>query len=223
MEHLGLAILVPVLGRPHRVRPFLAGVEQTVPGAHVVFIGDPHDQAQREAIEAYSGPVKVSDHYPGGNYASKIRFGVEATDEPLIFTGADDLEFRPNWLKKAKVHLGNGCEVVGVNDLCSERVKAGVHATHFLMTRAYAERSTIDGQPGPFFDGYSHWFCDDELVATAKHRGAIRFALDAHVAHLHPMTGTAPDDETYKKGRSRRRRDRKLFQSREHLWTPRSA
>lgn len=207
---MSLAVLVPVLGRPHRVEPTLKGFD----GFHVLFIADPHDHEEIAALEE-AGADFITVH---GNYATKIHRGVQATTEPLIFTGADDLDPSPDWFAKAHAHLGNGCEVVGVNDLCSQRVQAGIHATHFLMTRDYANEPTIDGGPGPFHQGYSHWYCDDEFVATAQRRDAIKFALDSHVQHLHPMIGTAPDDETYQKGRSKRHADKRLFLRRRQLW-----
>lgn len=208
---MSLAVLVPVLGRPHRVSPTLDGFD----GFHVLFIADPNDHEEIAALR--DAGADFITH--AGGYAEKIQRGVQATNEDLIFTAADDLDPSPDWFAKANAHIGNGCEVVGVNDLCSQRVQAGIHATHFLMTRSYAEWPTIDGQPGPFFQGYSHWYVDDEFVGTAQKRGAIKFALDSHVQHLHPMIGKAPDDETYRKGRADRKRDKALFNRRRHLWT----
>ena len=47
-----LAILVPVLGRPHRVGPFLDAVESSTSGApFVLFLADSGDDAEIEAIE----------------------------------------------------------------------------------------------------------------------------------------------------------------------------
>jgi hypothetical protein len=208
-----LAILVPVLGRPHRVEPTLQGFKSTAPGCRILFIADPDDEAEITALQA-AGAAYIA---PGGNYAEKIRAGVLETDHPFIFTGADDLEPLPRWLSAAvAVIQQEGVEVVGINDLIPRQRQ---HATHFLMLRDYAELPTIAGEPGPFYGGYSHWYCDDELIATAKKRGAYGYAQLAKVRHLHPFAGTASDDPIYEKGRELRRHDRRLFNRRRALWT----
>lgn len=212
-----LAILVPVLGRPHRVKPLLDAVEATTPGSRVLFLTDPHDRPEHEAIERELGreSLQVEVDLGGGNYAAKVNRGVALTTESLLFTGADDLEPQDGWFEVAAAAMSDGVCVVGVNDLID---RDRDHATHFLLHRAYAELPLIDGTPGPFFEGYSHWNCDDELIATAKHRGVYVYAADAHVRHLHPMSGLASDDATYQRGRRHRRQDRRLFIERSALW-----
>lgn len=216
-----LAILVPVLGRPHRVGPFLDAVEATTPGAAVLFLCDTDDAAEIAAIEEQQRLGRapwVRYDMRGGNYAHKINLGVGLTTRPLIFTAADDLEPQRGWFDFACNALEE-FDVVGVNDLIPRRRRRAEHATHFLMTRAYAERPAIDGSPGPLFAGYGHEKVDDELIATARHRGAYVYCAEAHVKHLHPDIGTAEWDDTYEKGRATRVADRELFYEREHLWT----
>lgn len=212
-----VAILVPVLNRPHRVKPLLDSIwAATPPGivTRALFITDPGDDAERDAI----GNARAAMIATGGNYAEKIRAGVLATTEPYVFTGADDLEFQPGWFEAAAAAMTAGIEVVGVNDLIPRRPGREGHATHFLMSRSYALAPTIDGQPGPFFQGFAHNFVDDECIATAKRRGVYAYAADSRVAHKHPMASTAPDDDTYRKGRASFRADRRLFLDRRHLW-----
>lgn len=208
-----LAILVPVLGRPHRVEALLESVRETTPGATVLFIADREDADELRAL----GDADAAYITPGGSYSAKISAGVAATTERLIFTGADDLRFYAGWFETAGAWIEErGYSVVGVNDLLARRRE---HATHFLMTRVYAEQPVIDGGPGPFHHGYEHWYCDDELIATARKRSAYVYAEDAHVAHLHPMDGITEDDDTYRKGRAHRRQDRVRFEQRSPLWT----
>lgn len=209
-----LAILVPVLGRPHRVRPLLEAIRESTTVPHrVLFLADPGDIAEQDAIAAESGWMLS----PGGNYAAKIRIGIEATTEPFVFLGADDLRFYPGWFEAASAHMTDGVEIVGVNDLI-DRPARPAHATHFLMTRAAAELPCIDGSPGPMYADYAAWRVDDELIATATRRGIYAYAPDAIVEHLHPQVGKAPDDETYRKGRATARLDGKQFMRRRHLW-----
>jgi glycosyltransferase involved in cell wall biosynthesis len=206
-----LAIIVPVLGRPQRVKPLLANIRETTPDARVLFLPDRDDWKERLALDKAGAWYLNCD----GGYAHKIRQGIVHTSEPLVFAAADDLEFQPGWFEAAGKYLTDGVQIVGVNDLLP---RARQHATHFLMTREYAELPTIDGGPGPFFDGYAHWYCDDELIGTARKRGAYAYAEDSRVKHLHPAGGRAEDDDTYRKGRERRRLDRRIYMRRRHLW-----
>jgi glycosyltransferase involved in cell wall biosynthesis len=215
---LPVAILVPVLNRPHRVEPLLDSIARATPNPHVVlFICDPGDRAEQDAIAAAGGWM-IS---PGGNYASKINAGIRATSEPLIFTGADDLDFHPGWLKHASALMSDTIGVVGTNDLCNPRVIDGEHSTHSLVARWYAQLGTIDEPDSGklLHEGYPHEFVDDELIATAKHRGAYAHAHRAVVEHLHPDAGKAPTDALYEGRRRRMRRGRVIFHERSALWT----
>jgi glycosyltransferase involved in cell wall biosynthesis len=209
-----LAVLVPVLNRPQRVAPLLASIEASTPEAQVLFICDQNDHAEIEAIGHAGGKYIVHD----GNYAQKIRAGIELTNAPLVFLGADDLTFQPGWFEAAKAAMADGVQVVGVNDLI-ERPNRPTHATHFLLSREAAELPCIDGSSGPLFEGYTHSATDDEFIATSVKRGIYAYAPDAHVEHLHWMNGRAEDDEVYRRGREHFRRDIRLFRRRSRLWT----
>jgi glycosyltransferase involved in cell wall biosynthesis len=213
-----LSILVPVLNRPHRVQPLLDSALAATPEAEVLFIADPDDQPEIDALEEAGANYLTYDH----GYAGKINYGVRKTDRPLIFSAADDLHFHPGWLDIARAEITDQIHVVGTNDLCSDRVRAGTHATHLLMTRDYALLPTADGGRGPFCENYHHWFCDDELVETAISRNAIAFAIGSIVEHYHPMVGKADVDPTYIKGQSRQKQDKRLFHRRRKLWKSQS-
>lgn len=214
-----LAILVPVLGRPHRVEPLLTSIEAATSEAHVVFLCDPDDEPEHDAITAARRlrDLNVTMLCEGGNYAHKINVGVRSTTELLIFMGADDVDFHPGWFEAACTRL-DAASVVGTADLCNRRVMRGEHSTHTLLTREYAERGTIDDESRVLHEGYIHEFVDDEFVATAKHRGEFAFAADAIVEHLHPMAQKAPMDELYKAMGWRMGQGRALFAKRQALW-----
>lgn len=215
-----LAILIPMLGRPHRVAPLLTTIDEATPNARVLFLVSPHDTAVHRAVDKAGRERLTVNHKPIGDYARKINAGYRHTTEPHLFTGADDLHFHPGWYGAAISALTEGIGVVGTNDLGSPRVVAGEHATHLLVTRDYADKyGTID-QPGQIMhEGYVHEWVDDEAVSTAKHRGAWAFADDAHVEHLHPNWGKAAPDAMYRQQRQRMRLGRVLFERRRHLWT----
>lgn len=204
-----VAILIPVLGRPHRVKPVLEGFRTTAPDCAVYFITDRTDKAEQRAIVEAGGKMFLFN----GGFASKVNYGVRRTDEPLILIVGDDVEPQPGWLEAAKAHLGNGIHVVGINDLI-ERPNRPEHAVHFLITREYAMLGTFDEQIGPCCENYQHWFIDDELIATANFRNAYVYAEDSRIKHLHWMNGTADDDEVYQKGRMSNRIDNHMFHRR---------
>ncbi len=206
---------MPVLRRPHRVRPFLDSLYDTTDGCRVVFLTDADDKPERRAIRQCG----AEDVPCGGNYAAKINAGVRLTDEPLIFLAADDLHFHAGWLEAALAELSSSVGVVGTNDLCNARTMRGDHSTHSLVTRQYAQRGTIDEPDKLLHEGYPHEYVDDEFVQTAMRRGAYAHALDSIVEHLHPNVGKAPLDDLYAAQRTRMKIGRRIYRQRQKLWT----
>lgn len=221
-------MLVPVLGRPHRVAPLVASLREATPERHrVLFLADRGDHEQIAAVQVEQerrgstvGLLVIGSRTPGARptYAAKINAGVAASTEQHIFTGADDLAFRPGWYAEALAHMRPPVQVVGVNDLGTRRVREGRHATSFLVNRSYVAIGTIDHPGRLMHEGYEHNFCDDELAATARARGVLAFATGSVVEHLHPHFGKAEDDDTYRLGRSGFARDRATFNARRSLW-----
>jgi len=215
-----LTVLVPVLQRPHRVRPLLESIRDTAPEARTLFLADPDDAEEIVAIDEAMhdfGERFVSYMLVDGGYAVKINQGVLATDTDYVFLGADDLEFQPGWLDASRSLIESGAAaVVGVNDLIPRPHRE--HATHFLVSREYAERGQFDGEAGLLHEGYHHWYVDDELIAVACTRGAYVYSERSHVRHLHPIVG-GEDDDTYRRGRLNAGADRSLFRRRQKLWT----
>jgi hypothetical protein len=219
---VSVVIVVPVLRRPHRVAPLLQSIEAGTPEPHrVVFVASPDDHAEQSAITAAGASMLVLDEPPRcGDYARKINHAYRSTDEAMLFLGADDLHFHRGWLPAATARIRDGAGVVGTNDLGNSRVLRGEHATHSLVTRAYADAfGTIDETGKLLHEGYEHEYVDDELVGTAKRRGAWAFAPDSVVEHLHPHWGKAPTDALYDAQAERMRASRRLFERRRRLWT----
>lgn len=217
-----VAILIPLLRRPHRVAPVLESATAGTPEAHqVLFICSPNDlESIREVRNCGLEPLIMPKPNYYGDYAMKINAGIRETSDPWVFTGADDLHFWPGWFTSG-VNCGGmfGARVVGTTDLCNPRVTRGEHATHFLVHRSYIEElGTID-EPGKFFhEGYWHECVDDEAVATAIHREEFVVSSDSVVEHLHPMAGKAPMDALYRQQGQRIVFGRRILRQRQHLW-----
>lgn len=219
------AIIVPVLNRPAHVARTLEYFDAVTPEPHViVFVADEDDDAELAALEAAG-----ADHLKvpaGASYAQKVNAAYRMTNEPLLFMAADDLKPHRHWLDVAADHLDReGVSVVGTNDVANKRTMLGEHSTHTLFTRAYieAESGTMDEPDVVLHEGYAHEYCDDEFVATAKHRGRYAHAFGSIVEHLHPIAGKAPMDDTYRRGQEHTRESRRLFRQRARtLWAPRA-
>ena len=216
------AILVPVLARPHRVTPLLDSIfEATLEPHRVLFICGRDDHAELDAIRAAGADVLEVDA-SCKTYPRRINAGLAATTDPWVFLAADDVTFHVGWLGEAhRVAADTGAQVVGTNDLGNARTVNGEHSTHTLVARNYAEDpGGAWGQPGTVLHpGYAHWYCDDELVQVARHRGVWAHAADSVVEHLHPFHGKAPRDATYRAGEARKARDRRLYRQRSAAWT----
>jgi hypothetical protein len=211
-----LVVLIPVLRRPHRVQHVLSSLHANTPEpCRALFIASPGDEEEHAAIRRCGADMIIVD----GNYAAKINEGVRQTTEPLLFLGADDLQFHPRWLEHAKRRIKGGVMVVGTNDLCNRRVMRGEHSTHSLLTRAYTHHGTIDDPTRLLHEGYLHEYVDDEFVGTAQHRRAFASAHDSIVEHLHPQVQKAPVDELYAAQHARMRRSVGLYRQRRRLWT----
>lgn len=221
MDVAWLRILVPVLGRPHRVEPLIESAIAATPGLsleQIYFIADPGDASEIRTIEAMGAPLlKVAANYPRKvNVAAKVAADNRAG---LLFIGADDLDFKPGWYEAAVAHMRHPIRVVGVNDDIDRRGGKQNHATHFLIDATYLFEGTIDGVgPGLLHEGYDHCFTDNEFIGTAKARGVYRYAEDSHVEHLHPLARKAETDPTYQRGMRRFAEDQALFYQREALW-----
>lgn len=222
-----VVIIVPVLGRPHRVALLLANIRAATPEPYrVVFVPDADDRDTLDALRDARAEFVTHDPRAKRCYAAKINAGVAytaPTREPWVFTGADDLRFHEAWLSRALASADAHHGVIGTNDLCHPATASGELSTHSLVSRAYVEQvgAVIGHAPGVLYnEEYDHAYCDLELVQTAKHRGLYVHAFDSLVEHLHPTNprDPQPDDATYWLGSSYNASSRRVLERRRHLW-----
>jgi len=100
-----LSVLIPVLRRPHRIRPVAEAFRRSTPACEVVFGVDEDDIETRREIQKLESSIKevvfaVVDGRRVG-YASKINLLCRYAFRPLLFFGADDLNPQPGWFSQA--------------------------------------------------------------------------------------------------------------------------
>ena len=217
-----VAILVPVLGRPHRALPLASSAAHgTDIPYRLLFLCSPEDGAEIDACQQV-GDVHVVDWNAGpGDYARKINEGYRLTKEEWIFTAADDLVFHPGWASAAlRVAEDTGASVVGTDDGWNPKVRAGLHSTHTLIRRSYIDDvgASWDGPGVVFHEGYDHQWVDTECCAEAMQRKVWAFSRQSLVEHLHPMAHKAEMDSTYERGLSQGREDAALYRRRRSLY-----
>lgn len=217
-----IAVLVPVLGRAQQIRPVFESITTATASEHrVVFICSPSiadPEAFAACMEIKEATVLSAPWAPGrSDYAMKLEFGYDNTDEPWLFQGATDLVFYAGWDTAAlAVARQTGAGVIGTNDLGNPLVKRGRHSTHSLISRDYIERfnGTADNSGKIFSTAYDHQWTDNEFVETATMRRQFAFARRSVVEHLHPHWGKADMDDTYEKAHRATSEDQKLFMRR---------
>lgn len=219
---MDVTVLIPVLGRPTRVRPLLRSLVASETDLRLlpVFLCSPNDLDEQRAVRDAGITPRVVDWLPGaGDYAKKMNLGFREAVTDWIFLAADDLRFNRGWADEAiRVAVANDVCVVGTNDLGNERTVAGYHSTHTLVHRDYGGCGTVDAADRILHEGYDHNYVDDEFVQTAIWRDTYAHAPRSIVEHLHPDWGKGTIDETYVKGKARFYEDRELYRSRKRLW-----
>lgn len=215
-----LVALVPVLGRPANVAPLVESWETTRPDdSLLVFIGGGNqDKKERRAITAVQeqGANVALLIAPIASWPRQINLGASRVEADWFLCAADDIVFTPGWWERtADLRADPAIGVIGTNDSAdgtgNPAVAAGEHTCHPLIRATYIrDRGTWDGPGQAVCEEYAHWFVDNELVITAKLRGAWAFCKEAVIAHRHPYW--FPDeiawDDTYALGESSAEADR---------------
>lgn len=215
----GVDVLVPVMRRPQNAEPFMRSLRASTGLAHAYAVCDLDDEETLGAWQAAGASVvRAAMRVPPGpgTFAEKVNLGFRHTTQPWAFICGDDVRFHAGWLDHAQATAGDRYHVIGTNDLTNKRVTSGEHATHLLMRRSYVEEQggSWDGPGVLAHEGYGHWFVDDEIVLAAKQRNAWAMALGSIVEHLHPIFGKAEDDDVYRLGQTRAKKDQAHFKER---------
>lgn len=219
-----ILVAIPVLNRPQRVQPLLDDLRSSQQDVKLepLFIVSSSDTPEVHALMKARAPFLTVDWAPEhGDFARKMQYAYEETDEEWIFQAADDVSFAPGWADHAIATAEEtGALVIGTQDGGNPSVKSGNHSTHTLIKRTYCDApgASLDGPGTIFTTAYSHQWTDTELVELAKHRGVWAFSHDSIVTHHHPMWSKGQMDATYQKGLADSRADHQTFLQRKSQW-----
>jgi glycosyltransferase involved in cell wall biosynthesis len=210
-----IAVVIPTLGRPHKVAEIVKNLEATAPTATAYFVIEEHDTATADAIDQTNAVKIVNKRSP--SYAGAVNTALAETSEPYLFVSADDFYYHDGWLEPL-LEQAKQFGMVASNDLHNKDVQAGNLATCYLITRDYALTACID-EPGVMLhEGYTHNFVDLEVTQTAISRGQFVYCPESKVEHMHYLWGLAEKDETYAKSLTHHAQDQGLFEARRTLW-----
>lgn len=221
-----VAVLIPVLNRPHRVEPLLQSLlesERIIP-LQILFIVSRDDSQELAVIQNAAAQHLIVDWQPGrGDYAAKVNLAASKSKADWLLAGADDLVFKPGWADIAiAVAEESRKRFVATNDMANPAVMHGNHATHPLLHRSYFQLGTIDQPRKIYHEGYSHQCVDVEATETALYRDEFVFAQMSIVEHHHPIYPKkgvrVPMDSTYEKAMADGKEDLVLLHTRRHLW-----
>lgn len=208
-------VLIPVLGRPHRVEPLVENLAASTRIPYrLVFLCSEGDEGEIEAVRGVGAELRLLDWPPAnGQYAKKINLGYRETSNPWLFLGADDIYFHHGWAEIALAATGERWHLISFNDKMNHFVRQGLLATHSLIRRTYVDEQggSLDGPGSIYHEGYCHNFVDCELSVLARSRGVFKLVRAATVEHLHPLARRSPMDPTYDAGLADFAQDRALF------------
>lgn len=206
-----VAVIVPVLGRPHAAQPFMESLRASTGLATVYAVCEWTDVETSSAWHAAGAQTILGDAH---TFAEKANAGYQATTEPWILLVGDDVCFRPGWYDRALRAAGDRFHLVGTNDLSNlDRPHLAVHP---LIRRTWVDEhgASWDGPGSIAHEGYLHCFVDNEWSTVAAQAGVFIQAPDAVVEHLHPLFRKADADKVYELGQQSYARDQALWEQR---------
>jgi hypothetical protein len=213
-----IAILIPVLNRPHNVGPLIDSFKKhtRIEDGTLYFIAQEDDAAELAEIRKCmtTGIALVIVPARARSWPKKINAGFLVTSEPWMLLGGDDMRFHDDWYESLQPYLMMDKGVIGTP--ISGRPDNDVSSAHPIVSREYIkEFGTIDEKGKVVHEGYDHNFVDIELALTGWVRGHYQFAKSCAFTHLHPLHNNAVKiDSTYRLGSLNYNQDEALFNER---------
>ena len=212
---MSLTVIVPTRGRPGSVQPMVESFAATTAVLDtrllfVVDVDDPELDAYRRAVVQVDAPmiggVILATATIGGIMLATATGGTMvkalneiavplarsfAPPEALGFMGDDHRPRTPGWdasYLSALRELGSG--LVYGDDLIQH---------DFVPTQCAMSSDIVAALGWMAHPTLRHMYVDTLWRDMAKRAGRLRYLPDVVVEHLHPIRGTAPDDEGYRR------------------------
>ena len=198
VDLLPCAILIPSLGRPHRLKDSAENIRLNTDLDHDILwcVNGLRSKGILDGLgERYIDDTDDGDH----RYVTRMnKLMTWAISEGFktVFFGSDDVIHHDGWLSSAldvMVEEQKACVVV--NDLRNP------NGTQAVVRTDYLPFLTFDNAKVPFHPGYQHNYADTEQQITANKYGQHTRALSSRVEHLHPIyqnSTSRPWDDTYR-------------------------
>lgn len=214
-----VSIIIPTRNRSHLLTERLEILINHTPEIH---------SGEAEVIIAYDkddeGTAKIARNFPGlksficepleipcnkWNLAAK-----EARESKWLVTMSDDSKPHDRWLTNALLMISFGFIALpdGVTGTRNE-----LFTPLYMATRQWLKYFNGGYLVPPY---YKSWYGDMEIAEKAHRSKTYILGKNSVVEQLHANFGTAPDDEIYSLGASRRRDDSKMFEARKKLGFP---
>jgi hypothetical protein len=195
-----LAVIIPTRGRPHSIADLAASFAETCRADTSIVLAvdqaDPHLDAYLDAVKAVTAPPVDVDVVAGGTMVAALNEAAmrAVADDTLYavgFMGDDNRPRSEGWdtaYLTALRELRAG--VVYGDDLIQHDFNASQCAMHAAIVRAWGFMSP---------PAFRHLYVDTWWRDVANVARKLRYLPGVVVQHLHPIHGTAPDDEGYRR------------------------
>lgn len=213
-DFLPCVILLPSLGRPHRLEDAARNIHLNTDLDHSILwcVGG----IQSKTVLDDLGETYIDDtDDPDKRYVTRmnklIRHDVVQRARSVFF-GSDDVVHHDGWLREGLAQMEEQRKaVMVVNDLHNP------NGTQALVRTDYFPMLVFDDPTVAFHPGYDHNYADTEQFATAMKYGQHGRAMESIVEHLHPIFATdtsRPWDDTYKNAFKHWQEDSVIFHER---------
>ncbi len=190
---MNLGLLIPTRGRPENVLRLLKSVRDTasVPKQITTYLWIDDDDSSADGHMAYFAAQGAKIHRgPRMQLSHVYNRLTELSDDPILFSGADDIVFRTQaWDDRIRAQFAEDphCLVYGDDGLQHEN----------LCTHPFVSRDSVT-MLGYFYpDTGDVSLTDVWLMLMYQHLGRLRYLPDVFIEHMHFLNGKAQYDETY--------------------------
>lgn len=211
---LPCAILLPSLGRPHRLEGAATNIHLNTDLDHEILwcVGGLLSKQILDGLEERYLDDTDNEDKRYVTRMNKLVVWARAEGFKSVFFGSDDVVHHDGWLNEALAVMEKERRAyVVVDDMRNP------NGTQAVMHMDYLPFACFDDEKAAFHAGYHHNYADTEQQVTAQKNQQWARAMDSKVEHLHPIYQTQtsrPWDDTYRNAFTHWEQDSKVFHDR---------